>query len=285
MEFKAKDRRLEGKTLLEQARLAEQFLLDIFVEICEKHNLRYFLAYGTLIGVMRHKGFIPWDDDIDVGMPLADYKRFLKIAPQLLPRNLLLDHMSTVSGTAGCYAKIRDRCSFFCEPTSKVDLPCGIFLDVFPFERLPKLPFALYKKIAGGCAISAWSYRAWLRIEHKNVLSLCRAVAMAFFWLGVHGSLRLFLLAARVFFGSNWKASPENNPAQMSGLDDADLFPLELREFEGRRYQTPHNADKMLTQLYGNWRELPPESERKWHADIICPTTPPRAWWAMPYGG
>lgn len=285
MDFRAKDRRLEGKSLKEQARLAELYLLDVFVEICEAYNLRYFLAYGTLIGAMRHNGFIPWDDDIDIGMPIDDYKKFLKIAPSVLPENLLLDHASTISGTAGCYAKIRDRSSFFCERTTDVSLPCGFFLDIFPFERLPVLSGGAYRKIARFCAISAWSYRAHLRKNHKGVCGVFLSAFFALSWKACHDVVRTLLWALKILGNSKWKNSPENGLMHMDGMEDEDIFPLSMHAFEGKDYCVPKNADLFLSQIFGDWRKLPPEKDRVWHADIICPTTPPRAWWAMPYKG
>lgn len=64
--------------ILAQLKQIELEMLKVFIEICQKLNLKYYLAYGTLIGAICHKGFIPWDDDIDVVMPREDYERFLK---------------------------------------------------------------------------------------------------------------------------------------------------------------------------------------------------------------
>ena len=286
MNFKAVDRRLEGKTIIEQTRLAELYLLDVFVEICEQYDLRYFLTYGTLIGALRHKGFIPWDDDIDVGMPIEDYDRFLKVAPSVLPPNLLLDHAKTVAGTVGCYAKIRDRSSLFCEPTTNVGLPCGYFLDIFPFEKLPELKNRFVKLCFSLSGISAWSYRSRLRLPYGNVGVMAYGTLMTAIWGLIHFLARTMLSASRMFVASKWMPSPEDNAlVHMRGVEDDDLFPVVECEFEGKCYKVPRNSDKCLTQLYGDWRKLPPEKDRVWHADIICPTKAPRTWWAMPYEG
>ena len=284
MEFKAVDRRLHGKSVLEQARLAQMYLLDVFAEICEKYGLRYFLSDGTLIGAMRHAGYIPWDDDIDVGMPIDDYKRFIRLAPDVLPSNLLLDHSSQIVGTAGCYAKIRDRSSFFCERNSMIEVPCGIFIDIFPYEKLPVLPGKVFDAIWRWCALSAWSYRAYLRMLHRNTFCILRSALMSVFWNLAHLFLRGIILSLKMLGRNRWKNAPENDINQMvHGVSDADLFPTKPHAFEDRQYQVPNNADLFLTEKFGDWRKLPPEKDRVWHADIICPTKAPRAWWAMPY--
>ena len=109
---------------------------------------------------------------------------------------------------------------------------------------------------------------------------------MSVFWNLTHVFLRGIILSLKVLGRNRWKNAPENDINQMvHGVSDADLFPTKPHAFEDRQYQVPNNADLFLTEKFGDWRKLPPEKDRVWHADIICPTQAPRAWWAMPYKG
>ena len=96
---------MNNNEILEQLKQIETEMLKEFILVCEKLNVKYYLAYGTLIGAIRHKGFIPWDDDIDVVMPREDYEIFLEKAQALLPEHLFLQHI-------GLRAKSKMRCSF-----------------------------------------------------------------------------------------------------------------------------------------------------------------------------
>ena len=73
-----------------QIQLGELSLLEKYIEICSKYNLRYYALGGTLLGAVRHKGFIPWDDDMDLGMPRKDYEKFLEICKKELPDHVIL---------------------------------------------------------------------------------------------------------------------------------------------------------------------------------------------------
>ena len=116
------------------AKLVELRMLRIFDRICKAHNLTYCLAYGTLLGAVRHGGFIPWDDDIDVHMPLEDYKKFCKIANTELPPELLFSD-GKEKWAERCYGKIFDCKSYYLDGTvgfRDLQAPSGIFIDVFP---------------------------------------------------------------------------------------------------------------------------------------------------------
>ena len=79
-----------GRENIRRLQQVEAELIRLFVDICEKEHLRYYMLYGTMLGAVRHKGFIPWDDDVDFGMPRPDYERFLKIAHHYLSRRNLI---------------------------------------------------------------------------------------------------------------------------------------------------------------------------------------------------
>lgn len=118
--------------------------LKFFVKICEKHHLRYCMIGGSLIGVIRHQGFIPWDDDIDIGMPRKDYNKFLSIVSQYLP-----DYMETKTKTSNpnykCYFTrlINNKRKIYWEQgqyTAKI----GVWMDIFPLDGLPNNKFLRY---------------------------------------------------------------------------------------------------------------------------------------------
>lgn len=93
--------------LQQQIWATEQEILDVIHQVCTEHGLRYSLAYGTLIGAVRHKGFIPWDDDIDLMMPREDYEKLLVIWNQSAPKGYILQNTRTDSDFTQNFTKIR----------------------------------------------------------------------------------------------------------------------------------------------------------------------------------
>ena len=112
-------------------------LLKIFSDICEKNNLTYYALGGTLLGAIRHGGFIPWDDDMDLGMPREDYDKFIKIADKELPEHILLKtHTDNLGNTS-----IRDNATVVTFGTTD----CNPFLDIFPLDGFPDKGFSKWK--------------------------------------------------------------------------------------------------------------------------------------------
>lgn len=121
-------------------------MVQIFINICKKHHLKYFAASGTLIGAIRHQGFIPWDDDIDIMMPREDYEKFLQVAKEELRDPFFLQHYTTEKNYPNGHIQIRNSQTTCFIHESYVDLKngknCGIFIDIFPFDKV----FDNYKK-------------------------------------------------------------------------------------------------------------------------------------------
>ena len=105
-------------SLLRRQQLRMLELLEVIDVICRKHQIPYWLSYGTLIGAARHKGFIPWDDDLDIEMLRSDYLRLLKVLPQELPENLALQTNETDPNYLIIYGQLRDKHSHLVDQNS-----------------------------------------------------------------------------------------------------------------------------------------------------------------------
>ncbi len=139
-----------SEEVLKQVKQKEIGLLRNFIDICNSLHLRHYIAYGTLLGAVRHKGFIPWDDDIDVIMPRSDYEVFLDNAQTMLQDGYFLQTNETDKEYVNPYAKLRDSNTAFLEiPYLNSNINQGIFLDIFPLDYLPdnrlKRKWVLYK--------------------------------------------------------------------------------------------------------------------------------------------
>jgi len=117
---------------------AELEILKTFIEICEEHHLRYFLCYGSMIGAVRHQGFVPWDDDVDVAMPRPDYDRFAEIADKALPPDLYYStyKMGVEHITLSSMIMSKDK-AFTLNNASKI-MQTGAWIDVLAIDGAPK---------------------------------------------------------------------------------------------------------------------------------------------------
>ncbi len=279
-----RDRRMEGKTPLEQMRLVELYLLDVFDEICQTYGLKYWLDYGTLLGAKRHGGFIPWDDDVDVSMPLQDYRKFIQVCKDILPYNILLQDLSKEPNAKFTYSKLRDRSSFYCEDTTDVRLPCGIFIDIFPAIKAPKLPLRYINFI---CWVQyTCSRHAGERLgrPRNSVFKKILDCLVCFFYRSVKFCFgMLYDVALMLFPSKGWRAY-KDLPERFI-LEDDEIFPLGRLRFEEHEYFVPNNVCSVLRKEYGDWQKLPPPEARYCHATIISPMLAPSSSWAIQWDG
>lgn len=126
-----------NRLTLTEIKQVELGILDYIVDICNKYNLIYYLSYGTLIGAIRHKGFIPWDDDIDISMPRNDYEKFLKITSSGQINSKYKCLVPLVDGYYYEFAKVIDT-STIVEDVSVQSTENGVWVDIFPLDGLNK---------------------------------------------------------------------------------------------------------------------------------------------------
>lgn len=251
---------------LRECQLKQLQILREIDRICRKHHIEYWLDGGTLLGAVRHGGFIPWDDDIDIAMRLEDQHRFEAIAPQELPSWLFLQNQRTDPGIKEPITKIRDLTSLYIERGDNfhTDYAKGIFVDIFPFVDYPDISRTWIRRLTRGISKS----RSIL--HHAHYYSL-RSFA-EFFFFGAKYALCTMAWAVACRFGRKTRCSdvPYLNGRGIS-FDQKDVWPLGTVYFEGIEFPAPGNPDGYLKDLYGDYMQLPAEDKREFHSVFILP--------------
>lgn len=240
-------------------------LLRTFSEICEENGLRYFVVGGTLIGAVRHRGFIPWDDDIDVSMPLDDFRKFTELAREL-PGSFALQSEETDPRYPFVFAKLCD--TQYTYDTGYDNHPMGVYIDIFPLiparalSRRTKLIFDM---------ISVSDYVLQVKLGWTEFVPYKKPLARAGFrMMNCLSATRLRRLRRRLIAGI-YDEKSRSTLCSPGGAYSAEkeFFPAEWFAgaakvgFEGVQFDAPQGWDEYLRRNYGNYMELPPVAERR----------------------
>ena len=249
-------------------------LLQQVVSICEKWDIPYYLVCGTALGAVKYQGFIPWDDDVDVGFLRPDYERFLEIAPKELPEWCFLQNYRTEKMFYHTFSKVRDsRTTFIEQSTNGFPINQGIYVDIFPIDGYPKgkvkkAIFEVKQKLLNWVRFAILVDSPNPKVRKRN--KILRA-------LGIHRFYRSAIAALERMYKSypleqserwcnygNWQGKLEYAPKWHYGEGT-------WATFEGLRVRVPEKFDEYLTQKYGNWREDPPKDKQKTHhLSVVC---------------
>lgn len=251
---------------LREVQLKGYEILNHVVDICEKNGLTYYLSSGTLLGAIRHDGFIPWDNDIDIEMPIKDYRKFLEIARMELPDNLFLQTYYTDPGYNEMWAKVRAIGTTSIPVAWKnLNMHMGIGIDIFPLVGMYGNPF-LRKwqiKLHGLCrALLAKDYveavnpaeplnrklKAMYTIPRKIRIGICR-ILERFTFRDPAKEEKISIVFMEIKDAIDKKAYVESIK----------------KRYETREFMIPKDYDHVLTRLYGDYMTPPPESERNGH--------------------
>ena len=213
---------------------------------------------------MRHGGFIPWDDDLDVAMPSEDYKKFNKIAQEELPKHLFWQTEKTDPSMLQDFGKIRDLNSFFVEFRDDFTLPYekGIYIDIFEMEDYPSLPKKLIKFLLKRISKSR---AVLMKKKYLNMHSVLETPYFFFMYILLYP---LWLLLDLCKGGKYISYRPITNSGGWV-YAKKDIFPLTEISFEGVKFSAPNDIHSILRSLYGDYMKLPPVEDRKIHAIFI----------------
>lgn len=259
-----------GTTSLRSLQMAQLEILHEFARVCERLHLRYLIFSGTLLGAVRHKGFIPWDDDIDVIMFRNDFDIFCREAHKELKGEYFLQSMETEKEFPNVHAKLRDSTTTFIEEcNAHRRMNHGIAIDVFPMDGVPNNPFI--RKV-GWALISVIGRLALLKLTCTGDFTLRMKIFKGISHLIPLSGRSMSLIYSRlcslvdiekvdnVAF-STW---PSDRLARIVYPKEWFFDPV-LLEFEGEMLPAPREHHKILVQLYRDYMRLPPEGERSGH--------------------
>ena len=244
-------------------KLHQEILLELLYEfdrICQKHQIKYVLFCGSALGAVRHKGFIPWDDDLDVGMLRSEYEHFLHVAPAELNDKYFLQ------------AEFSENWSMFFSKLRKNNTTClekyhpkyphhqGIYIDIFPIDNASDNGF--WRKIQFYCSkvvVAKSLYRRGYETDSRGkklFMNLCRVLPLKpFHNIATHKSAAK---SQRVHTFVACTAKYAKGVYQRKWIEETVLM-----DFETGRFPVSAHYDELLTTLYGDYMRIPDEKDRK----------------------
>lgn len=248
-------------------------ILDVIDEVCRDNNLQYSLYAGTLLGAVRHQGFIPWDDDLDICMPRDDYEKFLQIWKDKEHPGFILQNKRNTASFTQSFSKIRkDHTTFLQFEWEKERYHTGIFVDIFPFDRCPT-SFLKLKLFRWQCMKYQLFTREFVPPKASWFIKMVSKKFLNFTSVDGRRKYREYFEKKMIDLYS-CKELPTvaiETAATMNQIYPSNLLDeyIDLL-FEGKRYHSVSQWDKYLRVKYGEYMKLPPEKERVWrHNHLI----------------
>lgn len=241
------------KTSLRDLQLRMLDMLKFIDDICKKNNISYWLSSGTLLGAIRHKGFIPWDDDCDIEMLREDYDKLIKILKNDPNGKYVIQTTETDRDYLYPFAKLRDLSTILVCDENIYDSNKyrGAFIDIFPLESYP-----------------FWILRFCAGIQYKILFPLYAflkgnkaAQVLKYFVVNFLFPLIRFLSKKK----RDYYTHTLGVPFYLKRRYKMDIYPLISIEFENYNFPSPNDYDSYLKNLYGNYNKIPPINERHTH--------------------
>lgn len=272
---------LTQQEALKKLQSTEFEILLSLAEFCQDNNITWFLDSGSCLGALRHQGFIPWDDDIDVGMMRADYDRFIELAKDGLPNGCSLHTARNTKGFAPLFAKVfKDGTRFETAETRSAGLAQGIFIDIFPFDFLYEDESLRTRQIETSRVAQRESYlyhSSAIRVPDKGIKGAIERLGCKV----VHAGMKLSVRNPEKYQDMYDSCIPNENTGAVSKqcrsfsysmrviFEADDLVPPAHAIFEGHELPVPAKAETYLTKVYGDWQQIPSPGNQRTHLPLL----------------
>jgi len=265
---------MNQKEYLDKLHEVQIEILDEIDRICKENNITYFLVGGTMLGAVRHNGFIPWDDDVDIGMLRADYDRFKELClnSDVLNKKYFLHCLDTDKNYWLPFMKVRKNNTTFGEKFIKnLDTHKGIFVDIFPYDNV-KYEKNFFQKIRSFLILNIEN-AVLCKHKLKKANNCRRKIAVkSLMMLSLNQLYKFQNYLFNIKINKNTKYIvcfiAGGNPADET-LERKRVFPVKEMEFEGKMYPCIKDYDYYLKRVYGDYMKLPPKNKRVTHSPEI----------------
>lgn len=250
---------------LKEMQQIELAIFKEFVKICKKHDLRYYMDGGTLLGACWFKGFIPWDDDIDLKMPRPDYERFLQLQDEL-PEHLTIDKPE--KGKCDyVFSKLIDNRTLLIEEKNGVEKQTGVYVDIFPMDGYPddRQECESYLRIMQKMNLMFHASLEDFKTMRKSKRIKSKIKGNLYYWIQkidkdfrwklyqkMESTAKKYDFDKCAFVGMTVEGNPVKERFDRKWLDETVMLPFEDAEFVA-----PSGYDEHLTIFYGDYMHLP----------------------------
>ncbi|WP_195469796.1 LicD family protein [Clostridium sp. D43t1_170807_H7] len=263
------------KATLREAQILMKTILRDIDNICRENDISYWIESGTMVGAKRHNGFIPWDDDIDIGMMRKDYERFLELAPSYLPDDLFLQNAQLDNGVENSWSKVRHKYSKLIEEDD-AEYHEGLFVDIFPYDFYEcnlKDKSYIRKKISEINYLML--FKSKLTYEKNIVENLKRVIAKVYKQILIRKDLNQFCVDRQKKATNGIKKENGKFVGYGSEIGEFDfdrymekdiIFPIKEGNFEDIKVKIPNDSHRYLSTIYGErYMDIPKVEDRYNH--------------------
>lgn len=258
---------------LRKLQLVQKEILDEVVRICDNNNIKYYLSFGTLLGAVRHKGFIPWDDDLDISMPREDYDKFCKIAKENLSEKYSFIDYNIEKYYGLCFAKVIKNNTTLLENNANPKVKNGIYIDIFPIDKVGKNvnlyseDLFKYKRLL----LAKCKYNVATNVKSNFIYKILWLQSLFYSKKKIINNIEKLIKNISEgqcnycyeITGSAVKKKIKKYNCLSNFVESIDI------EFEGDLYKAPKNYNEILKVEYGDYMKLPPIEERENRHNII----------------